>query len=287
MIVRGLLIVVLLGVQGVVCDHGNNAMSNEIPHVNHGGVKMGVKDIKCDDGIHNLTVDWDGSADAYTCETDMWSPLEQDIQWKQSAVCEPVKPPLHRCLTTPIEYDEVLPTSGKHRPLWPKFGEYRYLPTQRWLHNLEHGCAVFLYHPCAPQSEVDELRRIATRCLRKHIITPYNKLPRDLPFAVVTYGCKLQIPYVNETAVVNFVKDHALQAPEADYPRNGDFSVELITPSLIVSDRMDSELCPLNPAMLPDFEPSTVAPDVVVKGQHARKKHKRMKEIAELEFNEI
>lgn len=27
--------------------------------------------------------------------------------------------------------------SGPHRPLWPVYGEYVYLPPQRWLHALE------------------------------------------------------------------------------------------------------------------------------------------------------
>ncbi|KAK3084452.1 hypothetical protein FSP39_013766 [Pinctada imbricata] len=27
--------------------------------------------------------------------------------------------------------------SGPHRPLWPVYGEYLYLPPQRWVHSLE------------------------------------------------------------------------------------------------------------------------------------------------------
>jgi len=27
--------------------------------------------------------------------------------------------------------------SGPHRPLWPKYGEYAYVPPQRWLHSIE------------------------------------------------------------------------------------------------------------------------------------------------------
>lgn len=27
--------------------------------------------------------------------------------------------------------------SGTHRPLWPAYGEYVYVPKQRWLHSLE------------------------------------------------------------------------------------------------------------------------------------------------------
>ena len=36
----------------------------------------------------------------------------------------------------------------------PKYGEYAYLPPQRWLHSLEHGAIVLLYHPCANSDQV-------------------------------------------------------------------------------------------------------------------------------------
>lgn len=66
--------------------------------------------------------------------------------------------------------------SGTHRPLWGVFGEYKFLPKQRWLHNLEHGAIVMLYHPCADRNEVNLLKKIVKNCLYKHIITPYNLL---------------------------------------------------------------------------------------------------------------
>jgi len=31
----------------------------------------------------------------------------------------------------------LLIPSGDHRPVWPKFGEYIFVPPQRWLHNIE------------------------------------------------------------------------------------------------------------------------------------------------------
>ncbi|XP_033111598.1 uncharacterized protein LOC117112601 [Anneissia japonica] len=248
-------LVLLLGTWGLVCGGHHRQKSNDLQDAmhNHGGIPMGIKDINCDDGIHNLTVDWDGSEDAYTCETDRWLPIPKKPYREFHPVCEPIKRPWHRCMTTALQYDEVIPTSGEHRPIWAKFGEYRYLPVQRWLHNLEHGCVVFLYHPCAPQRDIEKLRQIATRCLRKHIITPYNLLPRQLPFALVTYGCKLQLPYVDERAVVRFVREHALKAPESQVTENGGFSAELITPALIASDIVDSELCRRDPLMLPEL----------------------------------
>ena len=57
--------------------------------------------------------------------------------------------PGHTCMNTKITYEDTPPRAGNHRPLWPAFGEYRFLPEPRWVHALEHGAAVFLYHPCA------------------------------------------------------------------------------------------------------------------------------------------
>lgn len=62
--------------------------------------------------------------------------------------------PIHRCMRVRIKYLERIPTIGPHRPLWARHGEYKYVPPQRWLHNVEHGAIVVLYHPCADQDEV-------------------------------------------------------------------------------------------------------------------------------------
>lgn len=36
-----------------------------------------------------------------------------------------------------------------------------------------------LYHPCADAAEVNKLRAVVTGCLRRYIITPYDKLPKQ------------------------------------------------------------------------------------------------------------
>lgn len=57
--------------------------------------------------------------------------------------------PIHKCMHIKIKYIERIPAIAPHRPLWARYGEYSYLPPQRWLHNIEHGAIVGLYHPCA------------------------------------------------------------------------------------------------------------------------------------------
>ena len=90
--------------------------------------------------------------------------------------------------------EDLFLVSGDYRPLAPKYGEYKYLPPQRWIHALkvrnvdisnhtimypQYGAVVFLYHPCAPLEQVMTLKDIAKSCLRKHIITSYPELSID------------------------------------------------------------------------------------------------------------
>ena len=76
-------------------------------------------------------------------------------------------------------YDESPPSSGPHRSMWGRWGEYEYMPPQRYIHNLEHGGIAILYHPCVEKEIVDSLRTLA--CSRpdddggefRWVLTPY------------------------------------------------------------------------------------------------------------------
>ncbi|VDM28428.1 unnamed protein product [Toxocara canis] len=125
----------------------------------------------------------------------------------------------HKCMNESIFYDYWPPLRGDHRPNWAVYGEYLFLPPQRWLHNLEHGAIVLLYHPCANVDEVDKLRRLVRSCLYRHIITPYNLLSPQ--------------------------RQHAKVAPE-NLSKQGIYDYYLIRKADVVngSDIEDSHLCP-------------------------------------------
>jgi len=53
-------------------------------------------------------------------------------------------------------YPTGIPVSGYHRPKWPEYGEYKYIPPLRSVHALEHGAILFMYHPCTPNNLVKE-----------------------------------------------------------------------------------------------------------------------------------
>jgi len=138
------------------------------------GVKMGVPTDGCDDGKTALTVDWSGDSLNYTCFYPT-KPLIPDSSIRSNLYCDNVPKgfyPQHFCMKQTIQYNELLPTYGDHRPLWPRYGEYRFVPVQRWLHNIEHGAVIMLYDPCALDSEVQKLKKIVQGCIKKHVITP-------------------------------------------------------------------------------------------------------------------
>ena len=153
-----------------------------------------------------------------------------DTAW-QPGTCAPgvlLNPPLlpgiHVDLPYPITYTDVPPSSGTHRPVWGKWGEYVFLPEQRWLHNLEHGAIAFLYNPCVPSATVDALRAIAkaqpvdgTGPFR-WVLTPYPGLPSA--FALLSWGHIYEAECVKSDEIAAFILAHYRQAPD-DEPTPG------------------------------------------------------------------
>lgn len=209
---------------------------------------MGVQN-QCDDGKTNLFVDWNPEDfSAFTC-TGSEFPVRQDVISElfelrsQNASFDPKTDVVyHKCMSETIQYEAAPPLRGNHRPNWARYGEYLYVPEQRWLHNLEHGAIILLYHPCVNQAELNRLRSIVANCLYRHVITPYNKLSETRPLALVSWGSKLEMNFVDVQTAVSFIKTHARIAPE-DISRDGIYDDYLIHAARIVSDEMDSGIC--------------------------------------------
>jgi len=136
------------------------------------------------------------------------------------------KKPNHVLEPAPITYADSPPSSGDHRPAWGRWGEYDYLPPQRWLHNLEHGGLAFLYDPCAPIEVINALRAYV-RALPEDdsgpfrwVLTPYPDLPT--PVAAVAWEWTWQAECVDIESLDKFVTDHYRQAPE-DFGADGSY----------------------------------------------------------------
>uniref|UniRef100_U5EP30 Putative secreted protein n=1 Tax=Corethrella appendiculata TaxID=1370023 RepID=U5EP30_9DIPT len=231
---------------GLWFPHSPNKSDKSLQYDEHGRVKMGVVNGNCDDGKTNLTVDFEkNDIDLYKC-------LHDRRDFKGDYAIEPIIheytiPPaysaMHKCMDKKITYTERLPTFGTHRPLWAKYGEYEYLPPQRWLHNSEHGAVIALYHICANKQQIYEFKTVVKNCLYRHIITPSNLLTKERPFAVITWGRSLEFSVFHPNMVKDFIRNSALRGPEQT-PRDGQYDSLLIEHAKIVSTEMDTNLCP-------------------------------------------
>jgi hypothetical protein len=127
---------------------------------------------------------------------------------------------------TPIAYVDVPPSSGDHRPAWARWGEYDYLPPQRWLHNLEHGGLAFLYDPCAPADLIDALRAFARAIPDddsgpfRWVLTPFPGLPT--PIAVIAWEWTWGAACVDAESLDKFITEHYRAAPE-DFGADGSY----------------------------------------------------------------
>jgi hypothetical protein len=200
------------------------------PRDGQGRVRMGVSNGMCDNAKTNLTVDWDMSPVNHTCYhpenrfpvDDTLTPLLQCDRLPARYV------PGHLCMSERIHYPDNVPTHGDHRPLWPVFGEYIFVPRERWLHNIEHGAVVMLYHPCAHPAEVAKLKKVVKSCIGKHVITPSTLLTPDRPLALVAWSCRLLMSSVDEDAARGFIQQRGHKGPEGTYRKEGQFTFGLL-----------------------------------------------------------
>lgn len=151
--------------------------------------------------------------------------------------------PMHKCMNETISYTQHIPTFGNHRPLWAVYGEYDFIPTQRWLHSLEHGAIVLLYHPCADVTDLEKVKNLVRSCLYRHIITPFKDLSIERPIALVAWANSLEVGFSDEQIIINFIKNYAKQGPEK-VSKQGQFNKMLKKKAELVSDIDDSQICP-------------------------------------------
>jgi hypothetical protein len=119
-----------------------------------------------------------------------------------------------------VSYDHNPPASGVHYPVWAVWKVFSEpVPRGYWVHNVEHGGVVLLYHPDAPAALVDEL--IAAydaipddaACGHKRAMLTPDPLLGD-PIAVVAADVVLLGDCVDEAAILAFVDDHRGAGPE-------------------------------------------------------------------------
>jgi Protein of unknown function (DUF3105) len=116
-----------------------------------------------------------------------------------------------------IDYPDPPPTGGDHNPCWATWGVHTdVVPTEQWVHNLEHGGVVFLYQAgeggsLRPDEEA-ALTALVGR-LPRTLLTAYPG-PLNGRFAVIAWGHRLVSECLDVDADERFYAEHFDHAPE-------------------------------------------------------------------------
>jgi SAM-dependent methyltransferase len=120
---------------------------------------------------------------------------------------------------TPLDPAHNPPASGNHYPIWARWAVHTDLARGYWIHNLEHGGVVLLYHPDAAQTDIDAMLAIYEAipddpaCGHKRaLITGDTQLDTDT--AVVAADFAIEGTCTDQAAILDFVADHRAHAPE-------------------------------------------------------------------------
>ncbi|XP_039266863.2 uncharacterized protein LOC120342200 [Styela clava] len=193
--------------------------------------RHGEENHGCDDGKYRISIDLHGDSD-YKCYEN--SPWKADKIGRFDPRCYMTESAYHVCIDKTIDdlYESNIPHSGPHRKVWGQYGEYNYIPPGRYVHNLEHGGVVFMYHPCAPQEGINQLRQLATSCLYRYILTAFPKLTKKYPFAVLTYGCIFRMSKIEPNNIRRWIRGRLGLSPESNVYGNGEYNFGLLVPSI-------------------------------------------------------
>jgi hypothetical protein len=117
---------------------------------------------------------------------------------------------------TTVTYQTNPPASGPHWPDPAELGFYdTTVPTEAWVHNLEHGHIVVLYdcgEPCAADL-LDQLRQLATE-RSEFLVTPYDGLPEPATLAVIAWNVERFLEQFDRPALLDFYDRHVNQGRE-------------------------------------------------------------------------
>ena len=120
----------------------------------------------------------------------------------------------HEHVTGPVAYSVTPPVGGDHNATWMNCGVYdQPVPSERAVHNLEHGAVWITYSPSLPQPEVSQLRALFARQTilnpsgaggsRYVDLTPYPGLPS--PVVATAWGFQLRLASPSDPRLQRFI----------------------------------------------------------------------------------
>jgi hypothetical protein len=143
----------------------------------------------------------------------------------------------HDHVNGPVTYAVTPPVGGPHNPIWMNAGVYtKPVPSERAVHNLEHGVVWITYRPNLPASEVSKLVAFfnkqsmisepsdSGRSNRFMDLTPWadNSLPS--PIVISSWGYQLQVTSPTDPRLQQFVdtfRHNQKYSPEYGSPVDG------------------------------------------------------------------
>jgi len=136
----------------------------------------------------------------------------------------------HNHVDGPVTYAVTPPVGGDHNATWMNCGVYdKPVPTERAVHNLEHGAIWITYQPSLPQSTVDQLRAfeskqtIVSKTGSRYVdVTPFPGLPA--PIVISSWGFQLRVNSATDPRLQQFVnafRSNSKYTPEYGGPCTG------------------------------------------------------------------
>jgi hypothetical protein len=147
----------------------------------------------------------------------------------------------HDHVTGPVTYSVLPPVGGPHNPVWMNAGVYtKPVPTERAVHNLEHGAVWITYNPNLSAADVKKLTAFVTKqslipepasavgfsgeSNRYIDLTPWatNSLPS--PIVISSWGFQLRVTSPTDPRLQQFVDTFRYKqkySPEFGAPVDG------------------------------------------------------------------
>jgi len=144
----------------------------------------------------------------------------------------------HDHVAGPVTYTETPPVGGPHSATWLNAGIYdRPVPSERAVHNMEHGAVWITYSPGLTSDQVQALRSFALKqsklreqtqsgpsTTRYLVMSPWASSELPAPIVISAWGHQLRVTSVDDPRLQRFVdtfRSSRAYTPELGEPVDG------------------------------------------------------------------
>lgn len=121
----------------------------------------------------------------------------------------------HTHVTGPVTYAVVPPVGGEHNGIWMNAGVYtRPIPSERAVHDLEHGAIWITYRPNLPKDQVRALQDLVgkqsmidegSNSNRFMDLSPWENNDLSSPIVVSSWGYQLKVKSPDDPRIQQFI----------------------------------------------------------------------------------